>query len=72
MGVVYLARWPRAVDVRTGLLCVARVLLGHGLHGRGADEIHRLAEIGLEEQVHVGELVGDGCVEVLGKGAVEE
>ena len=49
------------------LLRVARVLLCHGLHRHGADEVHRLAEVGLEEQVHVGELV-DGEARLDGDG----
>ncbi len=33
---------------------LAGVLFGHSLHGHGTDEVHRLAEVRLEEQVDVG------------------
>lgn len=46
---------------------LAGVLFGHGLHGHGADEVHRLAEVRLEEQVDVGELI-DGETRLDGDG----
>ena len=58
--------WRRTRRAR-GLLGVGGVLLGHGLHGHGAYEVHRLAEIGLEEQVDVGELI-DGETRLDGDG----
>lgn len=64
---VCLSTTRRRIGRARGLLDVGGVLLGHGLHGHGAYEVHRLAEIGLEEQVHVGELV-DGEARLDGDG----